>query len=151
MTDPTSARAQSEAITPERLKELLAAATPGPWHHCQAFMTVPAERTVHGPVPATRVDYVSTWPHVGTPKGHRVVVAMEGRESNVRSEDMALIALSPALAARVIELEAQNARLRKRERFMRGISPSVAAMLDEYDTSADALLAAALEETPDVY
>jgi len=56
---------------------------------------------------------------------------------------MAALHLSPALAARVIELEAEVERLRKREKFLRGISPSVAAMLDEYDTPTDAVLATA--------
>lgn len=77
-----------------RLGELLAKATPGEWHHVQAFQTVPAQRPVHGPVPAQRVDYVSTWPGRGTPPGHRIVIDMEGRESSPRSDDMAAIVAS---------------------------------------------------------
>ena len=75
----------------ERLKALEAAATKGPWYHCRPFETIPPVRTVHGPVPGQRIDYVSTWPGMGTPKDHKVVIPMEGREQTVSSEDMALI------------------------------------------------------------
>lgn len=78
------------------LKALAEKATKGPWHHVQAFETVPAVRTIHGKVPAQRVDYVSTWPGPGTPKGHRVVIPMEtatdeGVIRTVTSDDMAFI------------------------------------------------------------
>ncbi len=80
------------------LEEALKAATPEPWYHVQAFESVPAVRTIHGKVPGQRVDYVSTWPGPGTPKGHRVVIPMETVAEGhivrtVSSEDMALIAL----------------------------------------------------------
>lgn len=101
-------------LTTDDLTTLLAAATPGPWHHCQPYKTVPAVRTVHGPVPAQRVDYVSTWPHPGTPKGHRIIIPMEGNPANVRSADMALIARAPDLAAEVIRLRQENETLRER-------------------------------------
>lgn len=69
MTEP-------KALSQEQRVELVAkakAATPGPWFHCQPSMVVPKQRTIHGPVPARRVDYVSTWADMGTPPGHRVV------------------------------------------------------------------------------
>lgn len=92
-------------------KRVAEAATPGPWHHCQAFRTVPAARTVHGPVPAERVDYVSTWPGPGTPNGHRVVVDMPGREGRTRSDDMAHIAhFNPSFCLRLLE---ENERMRE--------------------------------------
>lgn len=97
-----------DAETIEELRGLLAKATPGPWHHCQPYMTVPTQRTVHGPIPAERVDYVSTWPDKGTPSGHRVVIDMPGREARVRSEDMALIvAMRNALPA-LLDLAADS-------------------------------------------
>jgi hypothetical protein len=74
-----------------RLRELRAKATGGTWHHVNAFKSVPAERTIHGPVPGQRVDYVSTWPHLGTPKGHSVVIPMYGSEKTASSSDMAAI------------------------------------------------------------
>jgi len=109
----------------EALEALLAAATPGPWHvdglHTSAVIVRMSEHA---------------WRRVAetdTALFHN---------PNWRA-DTTLIALSPALAARVIELEAEVERLRKREKFLRGISPSVAAMLDEYDTPTDAVLATA--------
>jgi hypothetical protein len=93
----------------EELRQLALAATPGPWHHCQPFMTLPAQRTVHGPVPAERVDYVSTWHGMGTPTGHSIVIGSAGRESQVRSKDMAFI--SAANPAAVLELLDENNRL----------------------------------------
>lgn len=92
------------------LKKLLAEATPGPWHHVQAFESVPAVRTIYGKVPGQRVDYVSTWPGLGTPKGHRVVIPMETvAEGHITqtatSADMALICAAvnalPELLARL--------------------------------------------------
>jgi len=75
----------------QTLLDLAGRATPRPWHHVNAFQTVPASNTVHGRVPAERVDYVSTWPDLGTPPGHRVVIQQPDRECRVRSEDMAYI------------------------------------------------------------
>ena len=97
------------------LKKLLAEATPGPWHHVQAFESVPAVRTIYGKVPGQRVDYVSTWPGLGTPKGHRVVIPMETvAEGHITqtatSADMALIC---AAVNALPELLAENARLRE--------------------------------------
>lgn len=78
--------------TLDALERAARTATSGEWYHCQPFQTVPKQRTIHGSVPAQRVDYVSTWPGPGTPKGHRIIADMEGRESAMRSEDMAFIA-----------------------------------------------------------
>jgi hypothetical protein len=85
------------------LRALLGAASPGPWHHVNPGMVSPKTRTVHGTVPAERIDYVSTWPGLGTPPGHRVVI---NREAGVRTADMALIATTPALASEVLHLRA---------------------------------------------
>ena len=80
-------------LTPARLEQLLAAATPGPWHvdglHTSAVIVRMSEHA---------------WRRVAetdTALFHN---------PNWRA-DTTLIALSPALAARVIELEAENARL----------------------------------------
>lgn len=89
----------------ERIIELGKRATKGPWHHCQPFQKLPKTRTVHGLVPAQRVDYVSTWPGQGTPDGHRTVIPMERREVTASSDDMAFIAAArraDALAAELI-------------------------------------------------
>lgn len=98
----------------DELERLMREATPGPWHHVQAFESVPAVRTIHGKVPGQRVDYVSTWPGPGTPKGHRVVIPMEtvteeGIVRTATSADMALICAAvnalPELVERVKRLE----------------------------------------------
>ena len=94
----------------DELRKLAMAATPGPWYHCQPFKTVPAQRTIHGPVPAERVDYVSTWHGMGTPTGHSVVINMAGRESHVRSENMAFIAAANPVT--VLAILDENSRLR---------------------------------------
>ena len=87
-----------------KLKEAAEKATPGPWHHCQPFQRLEKTKTIHGTIPAQRVDYVSTWPDAGTPSGHRVIIPMEGRENTARSEDMAFIALAnPATILALIE------------------------------------------------
>ena len=103
------------------IRETTAKATPGEWHHVNAFQSVPKARTVHGTVPAQRIDYVSTWPHLGTPGGHRVVVAMERDNATARSEDMAHIAAcSPAnmtaLLAHIDALRAERDEARKEAR-----------------------------------
>lgn len=74
----------SSEITPARLEELLAAATQGPW----------------------RIGYAGIY-------GHGEQYVAEAVFGPSWGNDAALIALSPALAARVIELEAENARLTK--------------------------------------
>ena len=93
-------------MTDAELQALLDAASPGPWHHVNPGMVSPKTRTIHGTVPAEPVDYVSTWPGLGTPSGHRVVI---DRNVGVRSADMALIAEAPALAAEVLALRAGSA------------------------------------------
>ena len=90
-------------MTDAELHALLDAASPGPWHHVNPGMVSPKTRTIHGTVPAEPIDYVSTWPGLGTPPGHRVVI---NRDAGVRSADMALIAEAPALAAEVLALRA---------------------------------------------
>lgn len=83
----------SSEITPERLEELLAAATPGPWAQHLVDETL---------VTASNQEVATTY-------------FGEGYDEHPKRKaaDAALIALSPALAARVIELEAENARLRE--------------------------------------
>lgn len=112
-------RAAPPAPADERLQEIrerCEKATPGEWHHVQAYKSVPPMRTIHGPVEGHRCDYVSTWPGMGTPPGHRVIIPMEGRESHVSSDDMAFIAAAKqgipylldviaSLQARVQEVE----------------------------------------------
>lgn len=78
----------SDKTLVETIDALYEKATQGPWYHVQPFQTVPAERTVHGPVPAQRVDFVSTVPG---PVHRCVVIPMEGSERAVRSTDMAFI------------------------------------------------------------
>lgn len=73
----------------EQLRKLAEAATPGPWYHCQPFQSVSKQTTIHGPVPAQRVDFVSTEKE---PVHKKIVLPMQGREANIRSEDMAFIA-----------------------------------------------------------
>lgn len=108
MTDAQTALAQ--------VREALSAGpTPGPWHHCQPFQSVRAERTIHGPVPAQRVDFVSTKTQ---PVHERIIIPMAGKEAHVRSEDMMFIAAcNPTnIAAILAHVEAQAAeieRLRK--------------------------------------
>jgi hypothetical protein len=73
----------------EQLWNAATAATPGPWYHCQPFMTVPKQMTIHGSVLAARVDFVSTNPE---PVHQKLIINMPGRESCTSSEDMAHIA-----------------------------------------------------------
>lgn len=114
----------SDKKTVEEAKARAAAATEGPWHHCQAFETVGEERTIHGRVPAQRVDYVSTWAGPGTPKGHRVVIPMEGRECHVSSNDMAFIAHArtdiPALIEIIERLEATSGSFERSNAYLLG-------------------------------
>ncbi len=71
-------------LTPARLEELLAAATQGPW----------------------RIGYAGIY-------GHGEQYVAEAVSAPSWGDDAPLIALSPALAARVIELEAEVERLRE--------------------------------------
>lgn len=85
----------------ETILALCEAATPGPWHHVQAFQTVGKLRTIHGAVPAQRVDFVSTEKE---PVHKRVIIPMETRESHTTSNDMAFIAAcNPAEIRRMVE------------------------------------------------
>lgn len=89
------------------LKDLAEKATPGPWYHNQPFVTVPPQRTIHGPVPGQRVDYVSTAPGPGYSP---TIIPMPGREGSTKSNDMAFVAAAnPAV---VLELIAEVERLR---------------------------------------
>lgn len=105
MTDAQAALAQ--------VREALSAGpTPGPWHHCQPFQSVRAERTIHGPVPAQRVDFVSTKTQ---PVHERIIIPMAGTEAHVRSEDMAFIAAcNPEnIAALLAHVDAQAAEIER--------------------------------------
>lgn len=99
------------ALTQVR-EALSAGPTPGPWHHCQPFQSVRAERTIHGPVPAQRVDFVSTKTQ---PVHERIIIPMAGKEAHVRSEDMAFIAAcNPEnIAAILAHVEAQEAEIER--------------------------------------
>lgn len=104
----------------DELERLMREATPGPWHHVQAFESVPAVRTIHGKVPGQRVDYVSTWPGPGTPKGHRVVIPMEtvteeGIVRTATSADMALICAAVNALPELVE------RVRRYESLIRAL------------------------------
>ena len=118
-----------------KLRELLAKGTQGEWHHVQAFQSVPAQKTIHGTVPGQRVDYVSTWPGPGTPKGHRVIVPMEtltdsGVARTVSSNDMALIvAAVNALPALCVAADERDALREERDR-MREDADLVGALRD---------------------
>ena len=94
----------------DEIERLARAATPGPWFHCQPFQTVPAVRTIHGPVPGQRVDYVAREP---APVHRPAIIPMEGRETTTRSHDMAFIAAAnPAtILALVARLRAAEAAL----------------------------------------
>ena len=93
-------------------KALAARPTQGPWHHCQPFQSVRAERTLHGTVPAQRVDFVSTKTQ---PVHERIIIPMAGKEAHVRSEDMAFIAAcNPEnIAAILAHVEAQAAEIKR--------------------------------------
>ncbi|HMM73766.1 MAG TPA: hypothetical protein PKC22_16350, partial [Rhodocyclaceae bacterium] len=96
-----------------QVREALAVGpTPGPWHHCQPFQSVRAERTIHRPVPAQRVDFVSTKTQ---PVHERIIIPMAGREAHVRSEDMAFIAAcNPEnIAALLAHVDAQAAEIER--------------------------------------
>lgn len=92
----------------EKLKAFAEAATPGPWYHCQPYLTVPPERTIHGYVEGCRVDFVST---TNAPVHKQIIISMPGREISTKSNDMAFIAA--ANPSTVLELIAEIERLRK--------------------------------------
>jgi hypothetical protein len=96
----------------KKLRELAEAATPGPWYHCQPFQRVEKQRTIHGPVPAQRVDFVSTCKE---PVHKEVVLPMQGREANIKSENMAFIAaINPQHLIALLDLvELQHTLLRE--------------------------------------
>ena len=108
----------------DELRSLLAAASPGPWHHVNAGKVSLKMRTVHGIVPSEPIDYVSTWPGLGTPPGHRVIVH---REAGARTADLALIAEAPALASEVLNLRAGQAASAERIKALEGgVSDAIA-------------------------
>ena len=122
------------------IREALAAGpTPGKWFHCQPFQRVEKMRTIHGVVPAQRVDFVATEPE---PVHKRIVIPMEGRESNVRSEDMAYIAAcSPEnITTLLADRDEREAALRaelERER-LRLVACGVVAMANTPKSAAKA-------------
>lgn len=90
------------------------AATQGKWYHVQPFMVVPEHRTIHGKIPAMRVDFVSTEP---TPVHKRVIIPMPREECpSVSSENMAHIAAAnpqTVLAlVRIARAAVENERVR---------------------------------------
>ena len=89
------------ALTLAKLAEIEAAAakaTPGPWYHVQPYMVVPKERTIHGPVPEQRVDFVSTTER--PVHGPSIIPMPRHGEPSVLSDNMAYIALcNPATVA----------------------------------------------------
>jgi hypothetical protein len=106
------------------LREAASKATPGPWYHVNAGVVLPKTRTVHGPVPAQRCDYVSTWPGLGTPPDNRIIIPMEGRECAVAPDDMAHIAL--AHPAAVLSLLDECERMREAlETIVRNAYPHI--------------------------
>ncbi len=119
MTEPDEATLWARD---HELRSLLAAASPGPWHHVNAGMVSGKTRTVHGTVPSEPLDYVSTWPGIGTPRGHRIIV---GQEAGVRTADLALIAEAPALASEVLNLRAGQAASAAR---IKALEEEIAAM-----------------------
>ena len=122
-------------MTDAELQALLDAASPGPWHHVNPGMVSPKTRTIHGTVPAEPVDYVSTWPGLGTPPGHRVVI---NRDAGVRSDDMALIAKTPDLAAEVLALRAGAAASAERIKELEAaIQQTVERLQDYADMTVD--------------
>lgn len=124
----------------DQLRALLDAASPGPWHHVNPGMVSSKTRTVHGSVPAERIDYVSRWPGVGTPTGHRMVT---NREAGVCTADMALIAEAPALASEVIALRAgaaaSDARIKALEEALAMADQLCRVALPQFNWAASAL------------
>ena len=134
MTDEFAAgpvRQPTVSKSDDELRALLGAASSGPWHHVNPGMVSPKTRTVHGTVPAERIDYVSTWPGLGTPPGHRVVIP---RDAGVRSADMALIAQAPSLASEVLGLRAgaaaSEARIKELEAALKDSVTAMRLLLD---------------------
>ncbi len=126
-----------------RLRELRAKATAGEWHHVNAFQSVPAERTIHGPVPGQRVDYVSTWPHLGTPKGHSVVIPMYGSEKTTSSSDMAAIVAAMNSLDALLECASALQRLSLMAQISGGTAGRDEALVAAIDEAAAALQALA--------
>ena len=124
MTEPDEATLWARD---HELRSLLAAASPGPWHHVNAGKVSRKTRTVHGTVPSEPIDYVSTWPGIGTPSGHRVIV---GRETGVRTADLALIAEAPALASEVLNLRAGQAASAER---IKALEEALRDVILDYD------------------
>lgn len=98
----------SSEITPARLRELLDAATPGPWK------AEAAERLGRYRIMAQYAGPTGYWHEIAFVYDDASVnPPLPLGEINEWRANAALIALSPALAARVIELEGDNARLRE--------------------------------------
>jgi len=111
----------------EHLREVAEKATPGPWYHVQAFQRVPNVRTIHGSVDGHRVDFVSTSKE---PVHTTIIASMEGRESAMRSCDMAFIAtFNPATAIALID---ELAVLRKENEGLRAKVDGFNAVLKRY-------------------
>lgn len=87
-------------LTPSRLRELLAAATPGPW---KVASDAPVYAIYAGRHRVVQTPNQNNWSKCGASE------SWLGIES---ADDAALIALAPALAARVIEQDAELERLR---------------------------------------
>ncbi len=132
-------------MTPDvaRLRELAEKATPGPWYHCQPFMVVPKQRTVHGTVPAQRVDFVSTKP---APVHERTIIPMPPEDGpGVRSDDMAFIAA--ANPATILALLDERDRLRKALRFCRAVVSGYERASEQHLKIIDGALAASEPST----
>jgi hypothetical protein len=85
-------------MTLDELEALANTATPGPWYHCQPFQVAGKIKTIHGMVPAHRIDFVSTNKE---PVHEKVILGMESTSSN----DMAFIAaVNPQTIKQLIEL-----------------------------------------------
>jgi len=68
---------------------IISNATAGPWYHCQPYMALPSRMTIHGKVPGTRVDFVST---KKAPIHSKIISPAQGRDACMSSDDMAFIA-----------------------------------------------------------
>lgn len=85
----------------KEMREKAEKATPGEWFHVQPFMTVPGVMTLHGPVMAKRVDFVST--AVAYPHGQSII-SMPGGPCHTKSNDMAYIStVSPANILKLLD------------------------------------------------
>ena len=117
-------------MTPAQIAELrrvAEGATPGPWFHVQPFQIAPTMRTIHGTVPAQRVDFVA---REMKPVHSRPIVPMEGRENTALSCDMAFIAA--ANPATILSL------LAERDALVR-VAEAAKKLTDEFGGSLEML------------